>query len=219
MRAGFFGGTFDPPHCGHLAVAQAAAEKFSLDTIFFAPAGNQPLKPGGAHASFADRLAMVELLCAAPGGNPGKGRFVTSIVDAPREDGQPNYTIDTLHRLRAGLKEQSPDCGVELFVIVGADSFLDLRRWKEPEALLHSAQWIVVSRPGSSLDDLAPLSLTSEERESVHLLEDVSEPASATEIRERLQAGLDCSALLTPEVYRYIREHRLYSARTIGGEV
>jgi nicotinate-nucleotide adenylyltransferase len=209
MRVALFGGTFDPPHRGHLAVAQAAADEFSLDTILFAPAANQPLKPQGTKANFTDRLAMVELLCATA--NTGSGaRLEPSTLDAPREDGQPNYTIDTLRHLRTELHKRDPTSETELFVITGADSFLDLRRWREPEALLQAAEWIVVSRPGFSLTGLEPLALTSQQRTRVHLLEGVHEPASASEVRDRLEAGLDASSLLTPEVLAYIQEHRLY---------
>jgi nicotinate-nucleotide adenylyltransferase len=219
MRAGFFGGTFDPPHCGHLAVARAAADEFSLDAIFFAPVASQPLKPGGTHASFRDRLVMVELLCAAEADSSRHTHFAPSELDAPRKDGLPNFTIDALRRLRRVLQEENERLGgVELFVITGADSFLDLRRWREPDALLQFAQWIVVSRPGFSLADLAPLALTAEQRMSVHLLEGVHEAVSASEVRERLEAGLDCASFLTPEVYSYIREHGLYLPGTSRGE-
>jgi nicotinate-nucleotide adenylyltransferase len=200
MRVAFFGGTFDPPHRGHLAIARAAAEKFSLDTVLFAPAGVQPLKPDGACAAFADRLAMVELLCVSG----DSSRFVPSILDAPRGDGRPNYTVDTLRRLRSELSGAGE---ITLFAIAGADAFLDLRRWREPDELLRIAEWIVVSRPGFSL---AGLALTPEQQTQVHMLEGVHEPASASEVRERLEAGLDCPAFLTPEVSRYIEEHGLY---------
>lgn len=204
MRIAFFGGTFDPPHRAHLTVARAAAAKFSLDTILFAPAGQQPLKPDGSSASFADRLAMVELLCESGRGGSLTTRFVPSALDRPREDGQPNYTIDALKQLRAEFE------GAEIFSIIGADAFLDLRRWREPDALLQIAEWIVVSRPGFALADLAPLALTPAQRARVYLLDGIHEPHSASDIRERLQAGADCSALVTPEVLDYIREHRLY---------
>ncbi len=211
MRIAFFGGTFDPPHRGHLAVARAAADKFSLDTVLFVPTARQPLKPAGSAASFADRLAMVELLCAAENDAPHVARFVPSTLDQPRQDGQPNYTIDSLRRLRQELEtDPSAAENIEIFNIIGADAFLDLRRWRDPEALFEIADWIVVSRPGFSLDDLGHLTLTTQQRARVHLLEGVQETVSAREVRERLEAGLDCSSLLTPEVLGYIHAHRLY---------
>jgi len=215
MRVALFGGTFDPPHRGHLAVARAAARAQALDRIVFAPTARQPLKLDGPSASFADRLAMVALMCAAAQSTSEGVPPVASDVDGPRSDGQPNYTIDTLRRLRNELQQASGDKdSLELFVIVGADSFLDVRRWRESDALLGEAQWIVVSRPGFPLGKLDALALTTEQRARVHLLEDVDEPVSATEVRRRLRDGLDCSALLTPEVLDYIDSHGLYrSAR------
>ena len=120
MRIGFFGGSFDPPHLGHLAVGRAAGAAFALDEILVAPTGRQPLKPGGPAAPFADRLEMVSLLCdlqpvdLAP-------RFVPSTIDAPRADGSPNYTIDALSALRSRCKDDDA-----IFVLVGADAFLGL---------------------------------------------------------------------------------------------
>jgi len=93
MRVGFYGGSFDPPHCGHLAVAKAAAEAFALDTVLLAPTARQPLKPQGAEASFDDRLAMVRLLCE------GESGLEASELEAPSAESgaavQPNYTIDS----------------------------------------------------------------------------------------------------------------------------
>lgn len=197
MRVALFGGSFDPPHHGHIAIAAAAADVFDLDKVLFAPVGHQPLKPGGA-APFPDRLAMVELACRAD------SRFAVSDLDAPRPNGSPNYTVETL----AKLHEAMPD--VRLFNLVGADSFLDLRRWHEPERLLELAEWIVVSRPGFPLANLAPLGLTPQQLGRVHLLQTVHEDVAATNLRERLEAGDRCADLLAPEVTAYIEVHRLY---------
>ena len=191
MRVALFGGTFDPIHRGHLAIAEAAADRFALDKVLFAPVGRQPLKVGvGGGAGFGDRLGMVRVACG------GDGRFVATDVDGPRADGGPNYTVDTLERLRGEM----PDA--ELYVLVGMDSFLDLPRWREPERLMELAEWIVVSRPGFELPAALPA--------RVHLLDGVCEDVSATELRERLRSGDDCSELLPPLVLRYIREHHLY---------
>ena len=199
MRLGFFGGSFDPPHRGHLTVAQAAMDAFHLDRVLLAPTGLQPLKRKGAETPFRDRLNMVELLCSAAGG------LEPSTIDAPQDDDAPNYTIDTLTRLSASL----PDA-TELFVIVGADSFLTLREWRRPDELLLAAEWIVVSRPGFDLRALDSLAITEAQRARVHLLEGIAVPVSATEVRACLHAGEDCSALLTAPVLAYIRAHHLY---------
>jgi nicotinate-nucleotide adenylyltransferase len=199
MRIALFGGTFDPPHKGHLAVAAAAADAFRLDRILFAPAGRQPLKPEDQPASFADRLAMTSLACAQ---NP---RFQPSTVDAPHFDGAPNYTVDTLQT----LSHENPHA--TLFNLVGADSFLDLPRWREPHRLLELAQWIVVGRPGFPLSDLSSLHLTPHQRTRVHLLQTVHEDIAATSLRKRLQSEDPCTDLLLPEVLAYIHTHHLYS--------
>jgi nicotinate-nucleotide adenylyltransferase len=201
MRVALFGGTFDPPHRGHLGIARAAADAFQLDQVLFAPAGQQPLKLDVASASFADRLAMLELACAE---EPRDTRFAVSTIDAPRADGTPNYTVDTLTTLR----EQMPEA--TLYNLVGADSFLSLRHWRQPERLLALAEWIVVSRPGHSLDDLSALRLTEAQRARVHLLQTVHEDVSATALRQRLAAGENCADLLARPVVGYIRAHQLY---------
>jgi nicotinate-nucleotide adenylyltransferase len=198
MRVALFGGSFDPPHHGHIAIATAAADVFDLDKVFFAPVGRQPLKPEGVPASFADRLAMVELAC---GVDP---RFDVSDLDAPKSDGSPNYTVQTL----ATLQEAMPDA--RLFNLVGADSFLDLRRWHEPERLLDLAEWIVVSRPGFPLANLSTLGLTPRQRGRVHLLQTVHEDVAATDLRERLETGDQCVDVLDPAVSAYIQSHHLY---------
>jgi len=128
-------------------------------------------------------------------------------VDAPAADGLPNYTIDTLQRLRCGIGAEDA-----IFVIVGVDAFLDLRLWRAPEELLAAAEWIVVTRPGFSPQRLAELALSEEQRARVHLLGGVAEEVSATQIREALREGLDCEGLLPATVLDYIRQRHLYGA-------
>jgi nicotinate-nucleotide adenylyltransferase len=209
LRIALFGGSFDPPHLGHLAIARAAADTFHLDSVLFAPAGRQPLKLDAASSSFADRLAMTALACAGD-----DERFQASAIDAPLSSGLPNYTVNTLAELRRTM----PDAA--LFNLVGADSFLDLPRWREPNRLLELAEWIVVSRPGFSLPDLSVdtpslsalpyLHLTPLQQSRVHLLTTVNKDISATTLRQRLQTGDPCTDLLPAAVSSYVREHHLY---------
>ncbi len=145
---------------------------------------------------------MIVLACDAD----GEGHLRASDIDAPRADGSPNYTVDTLRRLRQTLAARDT-----IYVITGADAFLDLRRWKSPEQLLTLAQWIVVSRPGSKPEQLDDLGLSLGQHARVHWLGGVADPVSATEVRARLQAGLDCHGLVPAPVLAYIREHRLYA--------
>lgn len=212
MRVGYFGGSFDPPHRAHLLAAELARQRFALDRVLLAPTGRQPLKTGGAQAPFADRLHMVELLCE---GHPG---LEASALDGPRPDGEPNYTVDTLRRLRL-LLESSPHSpplappraatAPELFAIVGADAFLGLPNWRDPAELLRLAQWIVISRPGFALHTVT-VGLTPAQRSAVHLLAGLHEPLSATELRHRLHAGQDCRTLIPPGVLSYLEAKDLY---------
>jgi nicotinate-nucleotide adenylyltransferase len=219
MRIALFGGTFDPIHRGHLRLAAAAANAFALDRVLFAPVGHQPLKSEGALASFEDRLEMTRLALASlprqlpPASNQQPTtnssldtRFTVSSLDAPHPDGTPNYTVDTL----AAVALEFP--AADLFVLAGADSFLDLRRWRSPDRLLALAEWIVVSRPEFPLTEaqLAPLALTPAQRARVHLLTTLHEDVSATELRHRLRMGDACPGLLPAPVAAYIRAHRLY---------
>jgi nicotinate-nucleotide adenylyltransferase len=199
MRVGYFGGSFDPPHRGHLAVALAARDAFALDRVLLAPTGRQPLKPEAHSAAFADRLAMVQRLCE------GEPQLAASAVDGPRPDGAANYTIDALGRVR-----EQAGRGAQMFVIVGADSFLDLPRWRDPAALLSAAEWIVVSRPGFSAAELRAVPLPTHDAGRVHLLQGVKVPVSATDVRSRLLAGESCDDMLTAAVRAYIQTHHLY---------
>ena len=228
MRVGLFGGSFDPPHRGHLAVARAATHRFALDGLLLAPTGRQPLKPEGANAPFADRLHMVELLCAL--GRAEDLPLTASSIEAPTSDGHANFTVETLRTLHSTCM---PNCVCHLFVVVGQDAFSDLRRWREPEELLKLAQWIVVSRPtpqeaseaygapgASAADDwpalLDRLTLSPQQRTRVHRLADLHDPTSATAVRQQLahpatgNGGTTALAELPPGIEEYIRARHLY---------
>ena len=138
-RVAFFGGSFDPPHMGHLGVARAAQLALGLDTVLFAPVGTQPLKPQGPVSGFQDRLAMTRLAIAA------EPHFALSLADAPKSSGTPNYTLETLLALRAQQPPQS-----NLFCLLGADSFATFRRWHRAAEIPFVASLIVASRPSES---------------------------------------------------------------------
>jgi nicotinate-nucleotide adenylyltransferase len=220
MRIAFFGGTFDPPHCGHIAIARAAIRRLALDQVLVAPVGTQPLKAGSPHSSFEDRLAMVRL---AVEGEPG---LTASTVDAPLADGQPNYTFDTLRRLHSQL--QRPDT---LFCLLGADSFLTLKSWHRCAELLVFCNFIVAGRPGFSLQEVhaalpegventcerqeagytrLTLSGPSDQSSELFLLPDLDQDISATEIRAALAEGSTPQTVLPAAVADYIRIHGLY---------
>lgn len=228
-RIAFFGGSFDPPHLGHIGIARAAQQALQLDSVLFAPVGTQPLKPFGATATFEDRVAMTELAIK------GLPQFAISFVDAPDPTGEPNYTIDTLHRLEA----QFPSA--QLYTLIGADSFLSLGRWYRGAEIPFVAPLIVASRPGQRLEDMAavlPDGLTihqdasspgSPADSSLHvytirdqagreapfyLLPGLEIEISASEIRRQAGATPDslCAehALLPDAVCDYIATHSLY---------
>lgn len=206
MRTGFFGGSFDPPHLGHLAVARAAAAAFLLDRVLFVPTARQPLKPDGATAPYPDRLAMVSLLCDLQPADTTL-HFEPSALEAPLPNTAPNYTVDTLTRLRNSIASTD-----SLFAIIGADAFLGLPRWHSPDALFTLAEWIVVSRPGFSPSQIDALALTPTQMQQVHVLDGIHEPATATSIRTELLNGSDCIGLLPASILHYIRAHHLYGA-------
>ena len=207
LRMGYFGGSFDPPHRGHLAVARAARDRFHLERVLLAPTARQPLKPRGLEACWSDRLRMTELLCA---GEPG---LQASAIDGPMPDGEPNYTADTLRRLHEEFSSTFPGIALELFAIVGVDAFLGLRHWREPSALLQLAEWIVVSRPGFPLPNTDGLGFSPEQRRRIHPLQDVHERVSATELRLRLQSGEPCQDLVPAAVLQLIKAQGLYRSR------
>jgi len=196
MRIALFGGSFDPPHRGHIAIARAAADAFHLDRVLFAPAGRQPLKHDGHSATYDQRFAMTGLACA----DSDPSRFF-----APHQDGSANYTVDTLEALTLEYP------GAKLFNLAGADSFQHLAHWRSPLRLLQLAEWIVVSRPGISLRLPESLSLTPPQQARIHLLDSVHEDVAATNLRERLATGDPCADLLPPSVAAYIARHHLYA--------
>jgi nicotinate-nucleotide adenylyltransferase len=229
-RVAFFGGSFDPPHLGHLAVARAAQAALKLDTVLFAPVGAQPLKPQGSTADFSHRLAMTRLAIA---GEPG---FAISLADAPRPSSVPNYTLETLLSLRAELPPEGA-----LFCLMGADSFALLRRWHRAAEIPFAAPLIVASRPGEDLCNLAawlPAGLSIEaapaqdnktseielrhyllhnsagESAPLYLLPGLEIEISASEIRDQIRSRDQINApqpdLLPTPVSDYIRTHGLY---------
>ena len=187
-RIAFFGGSFDPPHLGHLGVARAAQEALHLDTVLFAPVGVQPLKPVGSTASFEDRVAMTELAIR------GLPHFAISFSDAPQPSGKPNYTFDTLVRLRQQFAPAT------LFTLIGADSLLGLRQWHRGAEIPFVAPLIVASRPGQQLEDLAAIL-----PEGVTIAKDAPEIEGAAKVPLRVftlrnMAGASTPFYLLPEV-------------------
>ncbi len=186
MRLALYGGTFDPIHNAHLAVARQAADRFRLDSVWFIPAARPPHKHC-AHAPYADRVRMAELACA------GEPRFRVSRLE---ENTERSYSVETVERVCAG---QAP--GDELFFILGADAFAEIDTWRRWRDLARAVCFVVVSRPGSVYH--APPEVRFERLDTLDL--DVSSSA----IRREL-AGGGRPATLPKSVLAYIEEKRLY---------
>ena len=236
MNIAFFGGTFDPIHHGHLALARAAKERYQLGRICFVPANIPPHKQKQPLAPFFHRYAMVVLATM------GEKAFVPSLLEAPgvsaasgaagkSKPTEPvaNYSIDTVRRLKQSLKKID-----KLFFLIGIDAFADIAKWREPEALLRECEFIVASRPGYSLADVAnslpeklrPARAVSQpfakqpakgdlvlSGVTVHLLDSVHQPVSATAIRDAVVAEKPLRKFVNAGVEEYIRKEGLYLGR------
>jgi nicotinate-nucleotide adenylyltransferase len=195
---GILGGTFDPPHYGHLALAENARVQLQLDRVLFVPAGQQPLKRDRHITPVHHRTAMVE---AAIADNPG---FSLSRVDLDRPG--PHYTADTL----ALLQDTYPKA--ELFFLIGGDSLAQLAAWHDPAGIVQRARLAVMPRPGWEVD-LHELEQTVPEIcERLVWLDTPSLDISASDLRRRARQGLPLRYLVPPAVEAYVREHRLYGA-------
>ncbi len=218
-RIALFGGTFDPIHLGHLAVARAAQRRFHLDRVFFIPAGCPPHKTESDLSPFVHRFAMTTLACA------GYPRFVPSLAEAG-PDGQGRricYSVDTVRRFRKQFRGR----GDHLYFLLGADSFLHFATWKNYEVLLGLCDFVIASRPGFPSDALrrvipahqfSPQSKSTRRQSgaielrqtTVYLLDTVASHVSATRVRERLDRGQSVRGLVPSSVEEYIIKQALY---------
>jgi len=231
MNIGLFGGTFDPIHQGHIALARAAQERLELGRIHFVPANVPPHKQRQPLSPYLHRYAMVVLATM-----PEKA-FVPSLLEAPETASArgknsshaasaANYSIDTVRRLKQTLRKAD-----RMFFLIGIDAFNEISTWHEAEALFHECEFIVASRPGYSLADVAnalPESLRPKAAvtkpfarqpatgdlvlpgATVHLLDDVHKNISATAIREAAAAKRPLTRFVDPAVAEYIKKMGLY---------
>ena len=206
MATALFGGTFDPVHKGHLAVAQAALEdrRFALDRVVFVPADIPPHKQQQPITPYHPRYAMLELaLREYP-------KFTASRIEDPQETkGEPNYSINTIRRYKRenGLKTD------DLYFIIGIDSFLAISTWRDPQALLQECRFIVASRPGFTMADINAALPGFANTGNVNLLETVAVDVSSTQIREAIAHRDPLDKYVLPPVAAYIEKHRLYGYR------
>jgi nicotinate-nucleotide adenylyltransferase len=195
-RIGLFGGTFDPPHVGHLALAEWARERLALDRVLFMPAGQPPHKRGRALSSAAVRVALARL---AVRGNPA---FDVSTLEARRAG--PSFTVDTLRALRRARPR------ARLFLLMGSDSLDEFHTWHEPRAILALATLAVAARPGTRARRAAPERSRSSR---VVWLDNPGIDLSSSAIRARARAGRSLRYLVPDAVARYVARHRLYRGR------
>lgn len=207
-RLGLFGGSFDPPHKGHLHAARAAREAFLLDHVVFLPAARPPHKPGRRLLAGEERLVMLQLTVMEEPGFSVDGR---ELVRAG-----PSYTIDTVREI---LLEWGGEERVELYLIIGSDNLPGLPEWCEVEALLSLVRPVVVRREGvpregESLEALraleGELSAAGVQKLAAGWLDLPPVPASSTELRASLARGEDPHRLLVPEVLEHVLERGLY---------
>jgi len=226
-RIALFGGSFDPIHAGHLAVARAADRRFNFDEIHFIPASRPPHKLKQHLAPFPHRFAMVALACTE---HP---HFVPSLAEAGEDFSgtQLHYSVDTVRYFRHAYN----GLGDRVFFIVGADAFLDIPMWKEYETLLGLCDFVIANRPGIRLEALqlvippdalaGPTAKREKEdetivqgspvvarlpRTTVYLLENVASEASATDIRRKAARGQSIHGLVSARVEEYILKQGLY---------
>lgn len=226
-RIALFGGSFDPIHSGHLAVARAADRRFNFDEIHFIPASRPPHKLKQHLAPFPHRFAMVALACSE---HP---HFVPSLAEAGEDFSgtQLHYSVDTVRYFRHAYNGP----GDRVFFIVGADAFLDIPMWKEYETLLGLCDFVIANRPGIRLEalrlvippDLHARAEGKREKEdeaiangspivarlhrtTVYLLENVASEASATDIRRKVNKGQSVQGLVSARVEEYILKQGLY---------
>jgi len=203
MNLGILGGTFDPPHIGHLMLAEEARLALSLGQVLFVPAGDPWRKAGRELSPPEHRLAMVRL---AVGDDP---HYAVSTVELDRSG--PSYTADTIAELRDQFGLET-----EFFLIMGADSLADFPHWREPLRILELARLAVAERPerqDAGFGEALPEELAGAMRQGVVWLRMPLVAISASAVRERVRRGLSIRYWVPPPVEEYIRQHGLY----VGG--
>jgi nicotinate-nucleotide adenylyltransferase len=204
-RIGILGGTFDPPHVGHLWLATLAADTIGLDRVLFMPAAQPPHKQDGGVTSASDRLLMTRLAIA------GNDAFELTLIEMERSG--PSYTIDSVVELRRLYGDDA-----ELYLLMAADSLAQIDTWRQPDQLLERIEWVVGPRPGVALPD--PVSLEDRfgvNASRIHLLDGPSLDVSSTQVRERVAAGHAIGYLVPRGVEELIVDRGLYRRERRSG--
>jgi len=212
-RLGVLGGTFDPVHLGHRAAGLAAAHALALDEVRLVPSRLPPHRPLGPHASDHHRFAMAALMAM------NEPAWTVSDGEVGREG--PSYTFDTLTALHHGGLTPT-----QIFFLLGADAFAEIATWSRYPAVLDLAHFVVVARPGVTLESVMarmpamtarvtpPAALAARPAPGIALLNAPTPDVSSTDIRARAADGRTLSGLVSAPVERYIRRHGLYGSRS-----
>ena len=194
MRIGIIGGTFDPPHTGHMALAKAAVESLQLDEVLFLPANRNPFKLNSTPVAAKHRLAMVQRMIDQ---EPGM-----AVSDMELTRGGTSYTVDTLGELQMVRP-------AEYWFILGLDAVKGLTEWRNPQRLLRLCRLGVAVRPPDSEEGI--LSRVPEQfRDKVDIVKMQPLDVSSTDIRDRIARGINVSPWVAPAVCKYIQDNRLY---------
>lgn len=200
-RIGLFGGTFDPPHKGHIALAKRVLSEFSLEKLIFIPAGNPPHKTDKKVTDKLHRFKMIEIAT--------KNLPDFSVSDFEINNEKPNYSYITIEHFKKLY------CNDEIFFVIGADSYRDFPKWKNYPEILSICTFIVMNRNNDDLNryysEYRKLSLSHKALFS----DDFSYDLSSTELRDKLLSGDDCCELLPDGVYDYIKKNNLYHEESL----
>jgi nicotinate-nucleotide adenylyltransferase len=199
-RIGVLGGTFDPPHVGHLWLATLAADALGLDRVLFMPAAQPPHKRERRITSATDRLLMTRLAIA------DNRAFELCAIEMERPG--PSYTVDSVEELQERFGP-----AIDLYLVMASDSLNEIDTWREPDRLLSLVEWVVGPRPGALLPDRAALERRFGAAASrIHLLEGPSLDVSSSELRRRVATGHPIRYLVPRAVEELIAERGLYRA-------
>jgi nicotinate-nucleotide adenylyltransferase len=197
MRLGIFGGSFDPVHNAHLAIARACQRQAELDEVWFMPTAIQPLKRHGPQATNAHRVEMLRLAI------DGEPSWQVCTIEIDR--GGLSYTVDTLRQIH----EELP--GTDLFFLIGTDALQDVAKWKEPREIFRMAAPLVVCRAAQALPNVDQLKSLCTESVQPQSIEMPASDVSSSEIRRRVAAGEPIDDLVPDAVATFIAQHKLYS--------
>jgi nicotinate-nucleotide adenylyltransferase len=204
MRVGIFGGTFDPIHLGHLAVARSIQSSLGLDNVVFVPAGQPWLKADTPVSRVEDRVQMLRLALAR------RRALELSTIEADRPG--PSYTVDTMETLQRQLGSDA-----DFFFLLGSDALMDIAKWKEPQRLIQLCQLVAFARPGFGLPTMEALEVAVPGISMRVVFAEVPQVnIRATDIRRRIAEGRSIQRLVPRAVERYILEHGLYKAGSRG---